>query len=260
MLRERYELGSGFLYRLDARVKVVMTLLLILGILLTPERALPAYALLWALLGSLAAASGISAGRLARLGGLALPFVLASAALPFTMPGHPVLVVAGLTITDAGLIRFVSIVLKSWLSVQAALLLSITTPFTDLLWAFGSLRLPPTLIAIVGFMYRYLYTLRDEAERLIRARAARSASIPGRRGGGSLIWRARSVGGMVGSLFLRSYERSERVYEAMLSRGYDGQMRRLSAPPLAWTAVAYGSIPILLLMLIEIMALVWWAK
>ena len=255
MLQERYEVGDGFLHRLDARVKVVVVLLLILGILATPERAWFAYPLLWALLGSLAAASHISAWRLARLGGLALPFVLAALALPFTMPGRPVVAFAGLTISDAGLARFLSILLKSWLSVQAALLLSITTPFTDLLWAFASLRVPETLIAIVGFMYRYLYTLSDEAERLMRARAARSATVSGRKAGGSLIWRARSAGGMVGSLFLRSYERSERVYAAMLSRGYDGRAHILNPPRLSWTSVAYGAIPLAALLLIEALAL-----
>ncbi|MCC6801903.1 MAG: cobalt ECF transporter T component CbiQ, partial [Anaerolineae bacterium] len=258
LFRERYEAGDGFLHRLDARVKVVVALLMILCIVLTPERALPAYPLLWALVSSLAAAGRVSAWRLARLGGLALPFVLTAAALPFTMPGHTVVTIAGLPVSDAGLARFVSILLKSWLSVQVTLLLALTTPFTDLLWAFGSLRVPETLIAIVGFMYRYLYTLSDEAERLLRARAARSAVVPGRRSGGSLLWRARAAGGMIGSLFLRSYERSERVYAAMLSRGYDGRLRVLSPPPLRREAVAYGLIPLLALILIEALALAWW--
>ncbi|HVO41155.1 MAG TPA: cobalt ECF transporter T component CbiQ, partial [Aggregatilineales bacterium] len=204
---ERYEAGDSLLHRLDPRVKVSVALLLILGIVLTPERAWPAYPLLWALLGSLAVMSHVSAWRLARLGSLALPFTLAAVTLLFTLPGHPVIAVAGLTVSDAGLARFVSILFKSWLSVQAALLLSITTHFTDLLWAFSSLRVPGTLVAIVGFMYRYLFTLQDEAERLIRARSARSGALSGRRSGGSLGWRAQVTGGMVGNLFLRSYER-----------------------------------------------------
>ncbi len=255
MLQERYEAGDSRLHRLDARVKVVVSLLLILGILLTPERALIAYPLLWALIAGLAAAGSVGVGRLARLGSLALPFVLTAVALPFTLPGHPVAVLGGLTVSDAGLLRFASILLKSWLSVQVALLLALTTPFTDLLWAFGSLRLPETLIAIIGFMYRYLYTLGDEAQRLIRARSARSATLPGHKSGGSLIWRARSAGGMVGSLFLRSYERSERVYAAMLSRGYDGRLLRLDPPPLSRAAILSGSLPLLLLVGIELLAL-----
>jgi len=258
LFRERYEAGDGYLYQLDARVKVILTLSLILGILLTPERAFPAYILLWGVLGSLAFASHISVWRLARLGGLALPFVLASVTFLFTLPGYPIVTIGRLAISDTGLLRFISILLKSWLSMQTALLLSITTPFADLLWAFQSLRVPATLIAIVGFMYRYLYTLSDEAQRLIRARSARSASLEGQKSGGSLLWRARIAGGMIGNLFLRSYERSERVYAAMLSRGYNGRMRILSPPPLHTSAVLYGLIPLLALCLIEVLALTWW--
>ncbi len=253
-LQERYEAGDSLLHRLDPRVKVITALLLILGIVLTPERAWPAYPLLWALLGSLAAIGHLGAWRVARLGGLALPFALAAATLPFTMPGHPVLSLGGLAVSDAGLARFVSILLKSWLSVQAALLLSMTTHFTDLLWALSGLRVPGTLVTILGFMYRYLYTLKDESERLIRARSARSGAIPGQKPGGSLMWRARVAGGMVGSLFLRSYERSERVYAAMLSRGYDGQMRALNPPPLTWKTIGYGLAPVLILVIIELLA------
>ena len=244
-LQERYQSGDSPLHRLDPRVKVVVALLLIVGVVATPERAWPAYPLLWTLLGSLAALAGLGPFRVARLAGVALPFALAAITLPFTVPGQTVGVILGLPVSDAGLARFVSILLKSWLAVQAALLLAMTTPFADLLWALGSLRVPPALVAIVSFMYRYLGTLRDEAERLIRARTARSATLPGHKSGGRLIWRARVAGGMVGNLFLRSYERSERVYAAMLARGYDGRMRVLTPPPLTRRAVLLGTVPLI---------------
>jgi cobalt/nickel transport system permease protein len=78
-------------------------------------------------------------------------------------------------------------------------------------------------------MYRFLAVIGDEATRMNRARASRSASRDGR-GGGSLIWRGRVTGSLVGSLFIRSYERSERVYAAMLSRGYDGNTKGADLP------------------------------
>ena len=89
------------------------------------------------------------------------------------------------------------------------------------------------LVSIVAFMYRYVFVLVDEAQRLLRARAARSAGV-GAGTGGTIAWRARVSGGMAGSLFLRTYERSERIYLAMLARGFDGEVRvqgarRLSA-------------------------------
>jgi cobalt/nickel transport system permease protein len=146
-----------------------------------------------------------------------------------------------LTVSGEGLRIFATIALKSWLSVQAALLLTFTTPFHDLLDALRELRLPRIMVAIIGFMYRYLAVLGDEAQRLMRARAARSGVTAEGGGGGSLAWRARVTGNMVGSLFLRSYERSERIYDAMLARGFEGTFRHMEARTIRtveWAATA----------------------
>jgi cobalt/nickel transport system permease protein len=70
-------------------------------------------------------------------------------------------------------------------------------------------------------MYRYLFVLSSEAGRLLQARAARSASLPGSIKP-SVTWNAKNAGNMVGQLFLRSYERSDRVYNAMVARGFQG--------------------------------------
>ena len=94
------------------------------------------------------------------------------------------------------------------------------------------------MVAIISFMYRYLGVIGDEAARMNRARAARSADRGGRGAGGSLRWRAGVTGSMVGSLFLRSYERSERIYAAMQARGFDGELRYLAGPPLSRRALA----------------------
>jgi len=160
---------------------------------------------------------------------VAIPFLLAAAPLPFIIPG-PVLIsfsALNLTITEPGTIRFVSILIRTFIAVQAGILLTATTPFPGLIWAMCSLRLPRPLVAVIAFMYRYIFVLADEVLRLMRARAARSPEIPGK-GKPSLIWRGRVTGSMVGSLFLRSLDRSERVYGAMASRGYDGEMRTFS--------------------------------
>lgn len=257
VFRERYQQGTTALHRLDARVKLVMALLLALGVSLTPEGVWPVYALQWCLIAAVGAAGGLSAWRLGRAAAVALPFTLAAAALVFTTPGEPVAWAGGLVITGAGLARFLSIVLKSWLAVQAALLLAMTTPFDDILAAARSLKVPDTLVAIVGFMYRYLYVLVDEAQSLLRARAARSAALPGKPSGGSLRWRARVAGGMVGSLFLRSFERSERVYAAMLSRGYDGRLRGFAPPPLDWRSAGWAALPVLLMAVTVVLAFVF---
>ncbi len=86
-----------------------------------------------------------------------------------------------------------------------------------LLHVLRHLRVPPLLVAVIGLMVRYLTVLSDAALRLMRARDARSVGS-----GGSLLWRVQVTGNMVGQLFLRSYDRSQRVYQALLARGFDG--------------------------------------
>jgi cobalt/nickel transport system permease protein len=179
--------------------------------------------------------------RPARRAFFAAPFILAALPLVFTRAGDPLgSVVLGpltLTVSGEGLRQFATIAIKSWVSVQAALLLAFTTPFHDLVDGLRQLRLPRIMVAIISFMYRYLGVLAGEATRMMRARASRSAA-PGGRAGGTLAWRARVTGAMVGSLFLRSYERSERIYAAMQARGFEGEIRHLHSRAMRSTEIA----------------------
>lgn len=250
-----YQDRPSYLHRLDPRAKIVVVLALIVGIVMTPERAWPAYPLLWALLGSLATIGRLGVLRVGRAGLAALPFALAAVTLLFTTPGEPLFASLGITITNAGLARFSAICLKTWLAAQTALLLTLTTPFTDILWALGWLRVPDVLLAIIGLTYRYLFTLQEEAQRMLRARSARSGHNRA-----PLLWQVRAAGGMVGSLFLRSFEQSERVYSAMLARGYTGQIKRLNPPSPARRDIGSSAIPILILVIIQGLAVAWWSK
>ena len=163
---------------------------------------------------------------------IALPFALAAISAIFSPLGTPLaewtLGPFTLIPTDYGLIKFGSILLRSWLSVQAAILLVATTRFPDMIHAFEHLRVPAMLTTIVSFLYRYLFVLTDEVMRLLRARESRSATVAGQKSGRNVVWRARVTGNMAGQLFLRSYERSDRIYNAMLARGYTGQLRTLN--------------------------------
>lgn len=203
---------------------------------LVPPATWPIYILLFALILSMEVLSELGVGYVLKRAVLAFPFVLAALPVIFTTPSAPWFEIPffgwTLTVSQAGVARFISIALKSWLSVQAAILLAASTPFPDLLVALRAIHVPRLLVAVIGLMWRYLFVLVDEALRLLRARAARSghADLPGTRPGGSLAWRAHIAGGMAGNLFLRAIERSDRIYVAMLSRGYDGEVR---AAPLA---------------------------
>lgn len=260
-LVDQYQAGESLVHRLDPRVKVVAALALILLINLTPTGAWPAYLLLLGLTLSLALAAEINPWFVVRRSAVALPFALAAVTLLFTVPGPPLfeLPLLGWTASRPGMVRFASIVVKSVLSVQVAIELAVSTRFTDLLWALGALRFPRLLVAIISFMYRYLFVLADEAFRMGRARQARSAApADSSRGGGSLTWRARVTGWMVGQLFLRSYERSERVYHAMASRGYQGEIKRLDPPALPGRELLLGLLPVAAALLILILAFLWW--
>lgn len=232
-LLDIYHHRQSPVHRLDPRVKILTSLLIILTTVMLPEGAWIAQGLLWCGIVVLALTARLGPFFTVRRSLVALPFLLAALPIPFLTPGPPLWVLPGLgwIVTSNGLIRFGTIILRTWIAVQAGVLLSATTETSDLLWGLGALKVPALLVSIVGFMIRYLFILADEALRMVRARTARSPGLPGVRRPG-LNWQGRMTGMMVGSLFLRSLERSERVHAAMLSRGYDGEMRLLHRPSL----------------------------
>lgn len=249
-LSDQYQHQPSLVHNLDPRVKLVAAFSFILTVSLVPVGKWGIFFVFLVLV--------LSAAWLTRLGHfyamrrsfLVLPFVLASIAVCFTTPGPILFRVPGLgwPVSEPGLFRFLTILVRSWLAVQAAILLTVTTRFHDLLWAMGSLHLPTLLIATVSFMYRYLFVIVDEARRMMQARAARSVKIPGMTRP-SIRWRGRVTGMMVGSLFLRALDRSERVYAAMLSRGYDGSMRTFTQ--FRMTTVDWGAMAVVGLLLIS---------
>lgn len=236
-------------HALDARIKLVLAVACILTASLMPVGAWAAYVLLFAIVLSAVILSDLGVRYVLARASLAFPFVLAAAPLMLT-EGPPLLATLPvgpwvLQFSQDGVVRFASIAIKSWISVQAAIVLSSSTSFPDLLFAMRALRVPRLLVAIFGLMWRYLFVLVDEVLRLMRARAARSGETgePGRRIGGSLAWRARVTGGMAGNLFLRALERGDRIYLAMAARGYDGEVRHFPLPPLTgrhWATLGAG--------------------
>ena len=243
---------------MDSRIKFILAVAFILTTSLTPVSAWPVYILLLTLIISIGIVSGLGIGFVWKRSLLALPFLLAAFPIIFTIKGQAIfsLPVGSwiLTASFEGVERFFSIAIKSWLSIQAAIILASSTQFPDLLQAMQAVSIPRLLVGMFGLMWRYLFVLADEALRLMRARMARSGHNAelGRKHGGSLRWRARMTGGMAGNLFLRAYERSDRIYMAMLSRGYDGEMRSLPLTPftgLNWLILITGLFILCLLLI-----------
>jgi cobalt/nickel transport system permease protein len=120
-----------------------------------------------------------------------------------------------LQITTVGLTILGSVSLKALLSLLTLNMLVLTTSIPALLHALVALRTPPLLVAILASMYRYIGVLVEEFTSMRRAAASRNLM-------GSKRWQRLVVGNMIGSLFIRTYERGDRVYQAMLARGYTG--------------------------------------
>jgi len=166
-----------------------------------------------------------------------IPFVVLIAIfIPFFKKGE----VAGgynlglirLTITYSGLWVLWNILIKSWLSVLSIITLSSTTKFPDLLKGLEQLKMPKVMVMLLSFMYRYLFVLVDEVERYRRARDSRFF-------GGQYLQQIRVLGNIIGVLFIRTYERGERVYTAMVSRGFDGKIKTLTRSKITKWDVAF---------------------
>ena len=228
-------------------MKLVVALAFIFATTSIPPGTWPAFSVMLLIVWGTAAFSRVGLTRVFLRSLVAIPFILIALPTVFTKPGITLyelfLGLFTLTATVEGIEFFASVLIKSWASVTAAVLLTSTTPPLGLLSALRSLKLPAILVSVVMLMYRYLFVLVDEAQRMLRARSARSAAI-GTGSGGSIVWRAKSAGGMAGSLFIRTLDRSERIYMAMLARGYDGGVRQQNAAPLGRSTIFQIALPL----------------
>jgi cobalt/nickel transport system permease protein len=200
------------LQNLDARLKLVWTVAYVVAVVATPVGW-------WGLL----AAEGLVLAFLIGLSGVA-PRTLAARWLGFlVLFGFLTLMVAPSRPERAeygvAAVAF-TILAKDSLAFLATLLLVQVTPFRTLLLAMRRLGVPGTLVATLQFMYRYLFVLTEELDRMVTARRARTFRRSGRLDWGLLT-------GLIGLLFLRAFERGERVHSAMLARGWDGTVRTL---------------------------------
>ncbi|MGY1857359.1 cobalt ECF transporter T component CbiQ [Modestobacter sp. SYSU DS0290] len=214
-----YVPGDSPVHRLEPHTKLVAVLTFALVVVLTPVHAgwAPlAYAAFLALLLVVAAVAGVRPGRLLRGLVVEVPFVLFAVLLPFVARG-PRTDVLGLSLSENGLAAGGSILAKATLSVLAATLLAATTDPRAMLRGLERLRMPSALVQILGFMIRYADVVGGELRRMRVARESRG--FRGRHLGALKV-----LGPAAGSLFIRSYERGERVHLAMLSRGYTGRI------------------------------------
>jgi cobalt/nickel transport system permease protein len=209
------------IHRLDPRAKIVGLAGITVLAVSTPLQAWPAYAACAIALAVVAAVARVGPRTVWSRVRVILPVVVFVAAFVPFVRGGPAIQVGPLALSEAGLATFAVVSVKASIGALSAVLLGATTSFPDILHGLERLRAPRLLTVIASFMYRYVFVIADEARRMRSALAAR-AYRPRHLG------EVAALGRMVTALFLRSYERGERVYLAMLSRGYAGAMPRLA--------------------------------
>jgi cobalt/nickel transport system permease protein len=209
------------IHRLDPRAKIVgLAGVTVVGVS-TPLHAWPAFVACLAALAAIAVLARVGPGVVWSRVRVILPLVVFVAAFVPFVRGGPAVEVGPLSLSEAGLATFALVTLKATIGAVGAVLLGATTSFPDILHGLERLRAPRLLTVIAAFMYRYVFVIVEEARRMRSALAAR-AYRPRHLG------QVAAIGRLVTALFLRSYERGERVYLAMLSRGYAGAMPRLT--------------------------------
>ncbi len=213
-----YRPGTSPVHRLPAEVKIVAALLGAVGVVATPPEAFAVFAGHLLVLAPGWALARIPPGWILRRAVIELPFVVLAVLLPFTGPG-PRIDVAGFALSQPGLLGAWNIGAKGTLGVFVSLTLAATTPLRDLLSGLQRLHAPALVVTIATLMLRYVDLIVAEAGRMRRARLARGHDP-------RFLWQVGATARGVGSLFVRTYERGERVHLAMLSRGFDGALPR----------------------------------
>ncbi len=217
-------MGDSPVHRLDARAKLVVALVYTALVVSVPKyevAALVPYAVLpfaWLAFG------GVPLGFVAKRLLLVSPFVAFVALLNPLYDAAPMLVRLGPWAfwVRGGVVSCASVCGKFALTVSTLVALVSTTRFHDLLRALAWFRLPRLFLIELSFLYRYLFLLVEQVQRMKRARECREV------GPAKLRWCLRSTGGIIGNLFLRTLERGERVYAAMAARGFDGSVKTLT--------------------------------
>jgi cobalt/nickel transport system permease protein len=203
----------------------------------TPIRNIPAYFAYFSIIWLALILAKIPPLTVVKRSLIEIPFIAFALLMPFFGQGERVEFL-GLLLYQEGIEAGAGIIAKATLGVLTAILLSATTTAREILRGLEILKLPTLLVQIASFMLRYLNVVTDEMERMRVARASRGFQETG-------IKHWKVLANSAGALFIRSYERGERVHLAMLSRGYSGTLPKIERVALTKSQILYGlSLPI----------------
>lgn len=230
--------GTSPMHGVAPEAKLAGLVAFVVIVALTPRRFVAAFTVDAIVVLTVIAIAALPVRLILRRLATITPFLAVALLLPFIGDGDEIDVV-GLGLSVDGLWAAWNIVAKAVLGATASIVVTATTPIPDLLAGLSRLRIPAVVVGIIAFMLRYLDLIVDELGRMRRAMVAR-AHDP------HWLWQARPIAGAAGTLFVRSYERGERVHAAMAARGYTGTMPELTGrrtPVREWTlALAPGAV------------------
>lgn len=218
-----YHHGQSLLHDLVPQVKLASLVLFIVAVVATPREAFWAFGVYTLLVIASAVAGGVPAGFVARRLLIEIPFVIFAVLLPFVGGGERTTVL-GLSLSVEGLWGGWNILAKGTLGLIASIVMAATTQVADILTGLDRLRVPRLITAIASFMVRYLDVIAAEFRRQQVAMLSRGYDP-------RWIWQAKALATSAGALFIRSYERGERVHQAMIARGYRGRMPMIDQRP-----------------------------
>jgi len=218
-----YVHGHTRVHGLAPQCKLAAQLLFVIAVVATPREAFWAFAIYAAILVGLIRLAELPVGFVLKRLVIEVPFVLFAVLLPFIGRGERT-DIFGLSLAVEGLWGAWNILAKATIGLGASILVAATTTMPEFLRGFERLHLPKAFTSTASFMIRYFDVIADEMRRMKVARQARGYDP-------RWLWQARAVAASAGSLFIRSYERGERVYQAMLSRGYTGSLPRVDEAP-----------------------------
>jgi cobalt/nickel transport system permease protein len=206
-------------HRLPPEAKILGLVAFVLVIAVTPRDEITVYATAATVLAAVILVARVGITTLLVRVAAVIPFVLFAVFIPFIADG-PQTVVFGVSLSTDGLWGSFNIVSKALLGSGASIVLTATTPIPDIVRGLQRLRFPTVLVSIIAFMFRSLDAMVDEMRRMRRSMTARCHDP-------RWLWQARPIASSAGALFVRSYERGERVHLAMLARGFTGRMPNL---------------------------------
>ncbi len=255
---EEFTRREGLLQRVDPRVKlgIFAASVLVVGL----ARSLPVILILYATAVLIGFLSRLPASLLFKRLLIGIPLFAGIVALPalFLIGGKPLIDIARigpvhLAITNNSVMSFVVFVTRVAASVTLAALLVVTTRWSDLLKAMRVFRVPEVFIVVLGMTYRYIFLLLKALENLFLARASRTVGVS------SDQERRRWIGASMGTLLGKSFKTSNDVYQAMVARGFTGDVRTITNFAMRdedWLFVAVSAVVLASALLLD-MGLAW---